>query len=76
MVQSLTIFARAVLSVDSNGTKNLLKDLIGSVGYALLKCHLRGVMLRIDTERKMVIITRDGKTDEISFDEIERAVNE
>lgn len=62
--------------MDSNGTKNPLKDLIGSVGYALLKHQLRNVMLKIDTERKMVIITRDGKTDEISFDEIERAVNE
>ena len=61
--------------MDSNGT-NLLKGLIGSVGYALLKCHLRGVMLRIDAKGKKVIITRDGKTDEIKFDEIERAVNE
>ena len=62
--------------MDSNETKNRLKKLIGSVGYALLKRQLRNVMLRIDTERKMVIITRDGKTDEIEFDEIERAVNE
>lgn len=61
--------------MDSSAT-NPLKELIGSVGYALLKRHLRNVMLRIDTENKIVIITRDGKTDEISFDEIERAVNE
>lgn len=62
--------------MDSNGTKNPLKKLIGSFGYALLKRHLRGVMLRIDTERKMVIITKDAETHEIEFDEIEQLVNE
>lgn len=62
--------------MDSNETENQLKELIGSVGFRLLKYHLRNVMLRIDTERKIVIITRDGRTHEIEFDEIERAVNE
>ena len=53
-----------------------LRKLIGSFGYALLKRHLRGFMLRIDTEEKKVIVTKDGKTHEVKFDEIERVVNE
>lgn len=62
--------------MDSNETENQLRELVGSVGFRLLKYHLRNVMLRIDTENKIVIITRDGKTHEIGFDEIERVVNE
>lgn len=57
-------------------SENQLKKLIGSAGYMLLKRHLRGVMFRIDIEEKVVIITRDGKTHKIGFDEIERFVNE
>lgn len=70
------MYEKAGLSVDSNGTKNQLKELIGSVGYAMLKYQLRNVTLIIDIERKLVIVTRDGKTHEIGFDEIERTVNE
>lgn len=62
--------------MDSNETENQLKELVGSVGFRLLKYHLRNVMLRIDTEKRIVIITRDGKIHEIGFDEIERIVNE
>ena len=62
--------------MDSTETENQLKELVGSVGFRLFKYHLRNVMLRIDTEKRIVIITRDGKTHEIGFDEIERVVNE
>lgn len=53
-----------------------LRKLIGSFGYAFFKRHVRGVMLRIDTEGKKVIVTKNGEKHEIKFDEIERAVNE
>jgi len=62
--------------VDSNETINGLKDLIGFVGYALLKRHLRNVKLKIDIEKKLFTITKDGKIYEIGFDEIEQVVND
>jgi len=58
--------------VDSNETRNRLKDLIGSVGYALLKRQLRNIKLKIDAEKKLVTITKDGSDSSISFDEIEQ----
>ena len=62
--------------MDSNETKKRLKNLIGSVGYALLKRHLRNVKLKIDIEKRLFKITKDGKIYEIGFDEIEQAVND
>jgi len=58
--------------VDLNGTKNQLKELIGFVGFGLLKRHLQNVKLKIDAEKKLVTITKNGKTFVIGFDEIER----
>ena len=61
--------------MDSNETKNRLKDLIGFVGYSLLKRHLRNVRIKIDTEKKLVKITKNEGIFRISFDEIEQLVN-
>jgi len=61
--------------VDSNETKNRLKDLIGFVGYSLLKRHLRNVRIEIDIENKLVTITKNEGKFQISFDEIEQLVN-
>jgi len=61
--------------VDSNGTKNRLKELIGFVGYSLLKRHLRNVRIQIDVEKKLVTITKNEGKFSISFDEIEQLVN-
>ena len=61
--------------MDSNETKNRLKELIGFVGYSLLKRHLRNVRIQIDTEKKLVKITKNEGNFEISFDEIEQLVN-
>ena len=58
--------------MDSSETKNQLKELIGFVGFGLLKRHLQNVKLKIDAEKKQVTITKNGKTFVISFDEIER----
>ena len=58
--------------MDLNGTKNQLKELIGFVGFGLLKRHLQNVKLKIDAEKKLVTITKNGKTFVIGFDEIER----
>lgn len=58
--------------MDSNETKNRLKDLIGFVGYSLLKRHLRNVRIQIDTEKKLVTITKNEGKFTISFDEIEQ----
>jgi len=73
------MFARAVLSVALKGTKKQpetrLKDLIGFVGYSLLKRHLRNVRIEIDVENKLVKITKNEGKFEISFDEIEQLVN-
>ncbi len=68
----MTIYARAVLLVDSNETKNQLKELIGFVGFGLLKRYLQNVKLKIDAEKKQVTITKDGKTHVIGFEEIQR----
>jgi len=68
----LTTYARAELSVDSSATKNQLKELIGFIGFGLLKRHLQNVKLKIDAEKKLVTITKNGKTFVIGFDEIER----
>ena len=70
------MFAKAVLSVDSNETRNRLKDLIGFVGYSLLKRHLRNVRIEIDIENQLVTITKNEGIFKISFDEIEQLVNE
>jgi len=72
----LTIYARAELSVASKETTNRLKNLIGSIGYKFLTAKLLDVRLKIDAEKKLVTITKGGKTHEIGFDEIERMVNE
>lgn len=61
--------------MDSNETKNRLKELIGFVGFSLLKRHLRNVRIQIDTEKKLVTITKNEGKFEISFDEIEQLVN-
>jgi len=58
--------------VDSSETKNQLKGLIGFIGFGLLKRHLQNVKLKIDAEKKLVTITKNGKTFVIGFDEIER----
>jgi len=52
-----------------------LKDLIGFVGYSLLKRHLRNVRIEIDLENKLVNITKNEGKFQISFDEIEQLVN-
>jgi len=62
--------------VDSNETRNQLKDLIGFVGYSLLKRHLRNVRIEIDIENQLVTITKNEGIFKISFDEIEQLVNE
>ena len=72
----MTTYAKAVLSVDSNETRNQLKDLIGFVGYSLLKRHLRNVRIEIDIEKQLVTITKNEGKFIISFDEIEQLVNE
>jgi len=61
--------------VDSNETRNRLKDLIGFVGYSLLKRHLRNVRIEIDIEKRLVMITKNEGKFQISFDEIEQLVN-
>lgn len=61
--------------MDSNETKNRLKELIGFVGYSLLKRHLRNVRIKIDVEKSLVTITKNEGTFVISFDEIEQLVN-
>lgn len=58
--------------MDSNATKNQLKELIGFVGFGLLKRHLQNTKLKIDAEKKLVTITKNDKTFVIGFDEIER----
>ena len=74
------MFARAVLSVGLKGTKKQpetrLKDLIGFVGYSLLKRHLRNVRIEIDIEKQLVTITKNEGIFKISFSEIEQLVNE
>ncbi len=62
--------------MDSNATKNQLKELIGFVGFGLLKRHLRNVKLKIDPEKKLVKLTKNGVKFQITFDEIEQLVNE
>jgi len=69
------MFAKAVLSVDLNETRNQLKDLIGFVGYGLLKRHLRNVRIEIDIEKQTVTITKNEGVFKISFAEIEQLVN-
>ena len=71
----MTTYARAVLSVDSSATKNQLKELIGFVGFGLLKRHLQNVRIQIDIEKKLVTITKNEGKFSISFDEIEQLVN-
>ena len=61
--------------MDSNETRNQLKDLIGFVGYSLLKRHLRNVRIEIDIEKQLVTITKNEGKFQISFDEIEQLVN-
>lgn len=61
--------------MDLNGTRNQLKELIGFVGYSLLKRHLHNVKIKIDIEKKLVKITKNEGKFEISFDEIEQLVN-
>lgn len=61
--------------MDSNETKNRLKELIGFVGFGLLKCHLQNVRIKIDIEKKLVTIIKNERTFTISFDEIEQLVN-
>ena len=56
-------------------SKEQLKNLIGSVGYALLKCQLRNVKLKIDAKKKLVTITKDRISHEIGFGEIEQLFN-
>lgn len=56
--------------------ENQLKKLLGRVGYALIKPQLRGVKIKIDTERKTVRIIKDQVTHSITFDEIEQVFNE
>jgi len=72
----LTIFVRAVSSVDSNETGNLLKKLFGGVGCAIVKPLLRNVKVKIDAEQGHVLITKAGKTHKFTFDEIEELVND
>ena len=60
--------------MDSNETRNLLKELLGPVGYAIARPFLRTVKIKFDAERRKVVITKDGKTHEIKFDEAERFV--
>lgn len=62
--------------MDSNETRNRLKDLIGFVGYSLLKRHLRNVRIEIDIEKQLVTITKNEGKFIITFDEIEQLVNE
>ena len=62
--------------MDSNETRNLLKELLGPVGYGLLKRHLRNVKIEIDIEKKLVTIIKNDVKFQISFDEIEQLVNE
>ena len=76
MELSVTMFARAVLSVDSNETKNRLKDLVGTVGYVLIMCQLNNIKLKIDAEKKLMTITGQTNKYEFSFDEVEELVNE
>lgn len=61
--------------MDSSATKNQLKELIGFVGYTLLKRHLQNVRIQIDIEKKLVTITKNEGKFSISFDEIEQLVN-
>lgn len=58
--------------MDSNETRNRLRDLIGFVGFSLLKCYLCNVKLKIDAEKKLVTITKERETFVISFDDIEQ----
>ena len=77
MVQSWTTFAKAVLSVDSNET-NLLRKLLGyGISYDFVKAFLRRdkIKIKIDAERGCVLVTKDEKTHEVTFDEIEQAIN-
>jgi len=65
-----------------------LKELLGFFGYNLLKRHLRNVKIQIDTEKRLVTITKtdfgvgpcppleNERKFQISFDEIEQLVNE
>ena len=62
--------------MDSNETRNLLKKLLGGVGYAIVKPFLRTVKIKIDAEKRHVLIIKDGRTHEIKFDDIEELVNE
>jgi len=64
--------------VDSSATENRLRELIGSIGYALFKRRLRNrsVKLKINAEKRHVLISIDGKVHEITFDEIEQVINE
>ena len=62
--------------MDSNETRNRLKELVGTVGYMLIMCQLRNVKLKIDAEKKLVTITGNTNKYEFSFDEIEQLVNE
>jgi len=64
--------------VDSNVTKAQLRELLGTMGYVLVMSYLRddNVKLKFDTEKRTVRITKDGRTHEIKFDDIEQVVNE
>ena len=62
--------------MDSNGTKNRLRELVGSIGYVLIMCQVRNVKLKIDAEKKLVTITGNTNKYEFGFDEIEQLVNE
>jgi len=58
--------------VASSETKNQLKELIGFVGFGLLKRHLQNVKIKIDAEKEQVTITKNGRIFVIGFDEIQR----
>ena len=62
--------------MDSNVTKAQLRELIGSMGYVLVMSQLRNLKLKFDTEKRHVLIIKDGRTHEIKFDDIEQVVNE
>jgi len=55
---------------------DLLKELLGPVGYVFARPLLKGVKIRFDTDKKEVRISRGDVTHIIKFDTIEQAVNE
>lgn len=64
------------MALSKTDTDVQLRKSLGRVGYALVKSYMRGVKIKIDTDDRMVHVTKDQATHSIAFDQIEQVFNE